>query len=163
MREALLDTNICFITDSLSKYNLYHNKGNVCVSVNADLFIELYKLITQKNIEFELKWMPSHLKTDETKRASKASWVTDFELEGNDLADKLADVAATKFQHKTCDTAHYIKYRKLVGDIQRRLLAILLTLPNRPSLLKNKALSTPKLSADRRALMNGHDAYISNH
>ena len=64
--------------------------------MNGDMYDLIYEYIRVKNIEFTLIWMPSHLKTN-TKKV-RPEYVTDNDIEGNEEADRLADVAAAKFQ-----------------------------------------------------------------
>jgi hypothetical protein len=68
--------------------------------------------------------------------AKKPSWVTPFHLNGNDVADKLADVAANTYEVPSSIAIPIIKNRKLVLAIQRRLVVILMSLPARPAVHK---------------------------
>ena len=73
-------------------------------------------------ITFELTWMPSHLRTRPDKK--RPEYVTDFDIEGNEVADQLAETAATKFRLPDLVALPYLTKLKLVMSIQRRLIAI---------------------------------------
>jgi hypothetical protein len=71
--------------------------------------------------------MPSHLKDGE----ERPSGVSVLDVKGNDHADKLARVAADKHQVPLQVSTDYLFYVSLVAKIQRRLAAIIVSLPDR--------------------------------
>ncbi len=74
--------------------------------------------------------MPSHLLDNPTKGVYTG--VSHLDILGNDRADHLADSAATKACVSLDVSAPVLYYINLVKRIQKRLVAILISLPNRP-------------------------------
>ena len=104
---ALAATTITFVTDNKGNFQLFHDKEKATRSNNKDIFNMIYELIQDKCISFELIWMPSHLKTRPDKK--RPEYVTDFDIEANDEADRLADVAANKYQIEVRFAAPYLQ------------------------------------------------------
>jgi hypothetical protein len=152
--------SITYITDNKPNHDLYHNRDKSLVSANADMFADIYRNIEDKGITLVFKWMPSHIKTLAAKRAKAPAWVTDFEIEGNDQADRLADAAAVKFEQPLSAATPVLEFRKLLVAIQMRLLTILMTLPKRPEVHKAKLLKEPMLPIINRANIKGHDTFL---
>ncbi len=82
-----------FITDSQLLEKQF-NKGpeHAKDSINADQFSSIFRQIADKNLQVRVRWMPSHLDTDDTK--VRPQWVRDSDIVGNSKADKLADISA---------------------------------------------------------------------
>ena len=65
---------------------------------------------------------------DPKKMAKKPPWVTQFHLNGNDVADKLADVSVNTYEVPSSIAYPILKHRKLVLAIQKRLVVILMSI-----------------------------------
>ena len=66
MRQALPMSEIVYVIDNKGVFDNF-NKGpkHACRCTNADLYHELFLLTIKKAIRLTLKWMPSHLDTDD--------------------------------------------------------------------------------------------------
>lgn len=110
-------------SDSEINVNLLNGcKYKAQVSINGDLFRELFDIIQNKKLVFTASWVQGHLDTKPMKQGYNFS---DHEFASNFFADKLADIAAENVQ---CGDLNYIRPTlfgiKLVSQIQRRIAAI---------------------------------------
>ena len=119
------------------------------LSSNCDLYHELFQLVFRKGLLVTVRWMPSHLKP--------------VDLIGNDWADKYSKVAAETVQVSTQVAKGCLYYYKLVKRIQKRMVCIIMNLPERS---KHKVVRTPKelavnldscITASRHAITQSGD------
>ena len=70
LKNVVPSADVTYYIDNKGVFDLYH-KGptRAAKSNSADLFLELQKYIILKNITLDLKWMPSHVDSDDTKKA----------------------------------------------------------------------------------------------
>jgi hypothetical protein len=155
------NSNICFVTDSKINYDLYNRGEHKCrKSNNADLFISIFDNIILKHIQLHIKWIPSHLKEKLLKdsRFSLPNGVTIEEVEGNSVADILAEVAAHANELPLHITRPYLRNIRLVKRIQLRLAAILTILPNRPKQISS-AIKRSYLSITEEIEISDHTVF----
>jgi len=119
---------IDYVTDNEGLFKAYKNGPQAGeLSVNCDLYHEIFESASRKSLRLSVRWMPSHLKDGEERPSS----VSVLDVKGNDHADKLARVAADKHQVPLQVSTDYLFYVSLVAKIQRRLAAIIVSLPDR--------------------------------
>jgi hypothetical protein len=87
--------------------------------------------------------------------------VSSLDVIANDHADRLAKEAAASVQLSRAHTSHYIYYSTLVGRIQRRLATILLYLPRRETIRKEKEPKPPTVKRDQLLLNTSHTIVCS--
>ena len=84
-----------FFTGSKVTANTYHKtRHRAKFAANADLWVWLFQLIEQKGFHIAIYWMSSHTDTDPKKKKLAPSWMQEWHVKGNNVADKLADQAA---------------------------------------------------------------------
>ena len=126
-----------FVTDNKNVCDSFH-KGPAAGanSNNCDMWKEIFDNIGNKCLQVNVRWMPSHTKED---GKELPEGVSQFDVDANDTADKLAGEAARRAQLPDAVAWLPIYYTKLVVDIQRRLATILINLPKREYEKKPKA------------------------
>ena len=141
IRQARSKSVIVFWTDNKGVSDKFNAGIEIAeLSSNCDLFSELFELLRQRGIHLTVRWMPSHL-SDPSCKKQKPDHVSDLDIIGNDLADKLAGEAADEVQVSLHVSTQCIYYYKLVRDIQLRLITIVMHLPDR---IKHRTMKTPK-------------------
>ena len=114
----------------------HYNKGPSFAnrSSNDDLFVGIFGFVSSKNLQVDVRWMPSHLgeKLAEDPEFKLPEGVSQIDVAMNTIADKLAGEAATVSELPLHITANYLHYYYLVRGIQSRFVCILQSLKNRP-------------------------------
>ena len=155
MKEVPVGSQIKFWTDNKGVRDVYvAGAAHAVKSSNCDLFHELFNIRSNKCIQLEVEWMPSHLK-DEGCKKHRPEYVTDLDIEGNSYADKYAGEAAELVQVPLQVATECIYYYQLVKKLQWRFISIISSLPAR---VKNKAACNPK--SERVALQQKIDESI---
>ena len=104
-----------YIGDNENVVNTFHKGEDAAkASSNCDLYQLLFQYIKNRNLQFYVKWMPSHLATDPKKLEMKPSWVTQHDIDGNCQADRLAGIAARIAAVDLNAVLPVIKYTNLV-------------------------------------------------
>ena len=123
------------------------------------MFKSIFGCIKAKQLKVQVRWMPSHLQ-------DKMSADEDFQLPenvslndvaGNSLADELAGTSAQSFELPLNITSPHIYDKKWVKRIQRRLMVILCSLPNRPKHIPKA--SVPKEPQEELCTRSRHIIY----
>ena len=137
LQEAVEDAQIEFVTDNQMNSKMFNQGKEACQHVaNNDLFKSIFYNIHHKNINITVRWMPSHL----SKKIDNPDLYPEFvlpdfvslnDVKGNQWADDLCGKAARNATLPLHITTPIIYYKNLIVRIQRRLVAILCTLPNR--------------------------------
>jgi len=139
-----------FFTDSKITANTYYKgKKRAKFAANADLWVYLFQLIEQKGLRISVYKMPSHTRTDPKKKKAAPAWVKDWHVQGNEVADVLADKAAEFHaipRHKAQPILDVLKNLKLV---QNRIPHALSLYPQR---MHNKPI-IPKLTLSQRQML----------
>jgi len=148
------DCSIDFVTDNEGNCNKY-NKGRdfAVLTANGDLFKQIFLATRLKNISLTVRWMPSH--TDETDELPAG--VTRRDVVGNNFADIEAGKAALLYEVDLNASSMMLHYRALAGRIQRRIVAILQSLPQRKQF--DKPLRIPFRKADLESLFQ-HSQHV---
>lgn len=123
---------IDFFTDSLITKNTYY-KGlaRAGFAANSDLWSVLFATIADKQLDFNIYWMPSHSAADLKKKAKAPSWIKDWHVKGKDKADSCADTAAALQGVPRDRAAPLIKILDNLSLFQERHIAISKQLPQR--------------------------------
>ena len=140
------NTQVEFVTDNLNVHDVYNAGAKAAMnSANCDLYKEIFNWISFKQVQLEVRWMPSHLGLGVDDE--RPSDVTHFDVLANDQADHHAGKAADLAQVPDCIAANHIYYIDLITKIQKRLAVILISLPQRQAkkVEKEKAASRVKL------------------
>ena len=95
--------------------------------------------------------MPSHLQEG----GERPTGVSLSDVKGNDHADKLARTAADKYQVPLQVSTDYLYYVSLVARIQKRLAAIVVSLPDRKRDDREAAVSSTVSATPRATLKQG--------
>ncbi len=125
-------------------------------SINADLYKILFKTAIDKAIQVRVRWMPSHLACAD----SRPSDVSELDILGNSAADQEAGLMAKYVTVPLNVSAPILYYYNLVKRIQRRLVAIIMSLPDR---VKYKRIAKPKESGeplDSLVSQSSHVVYL---
>ncbi len=108
-------------------------------TLNADIYQDIFLLLSRKNISFAPYWMPSHLLDDPDRRRKKSkdpkpvpAWVEHWHKVGNNNADILASEACKRFDVSAELADPIINRIKQLKLIQNRLASIIRHLPERP-------------------------------
>jgi hypothetical protein len=118
-----------FIDNLQVKDTFDKGKARATLSLNGDLYKEMFLLIETKNLSVTMTWMPSHTDKDSTKK--KPSWLTQWHVDGNNIADVLADQAAEEHSLPYGIAAKVIKRCHLLASIQSKIIAVVKLLPKR--------------------------------
>ena len=152
------NSSIDFVTDNQGNYDKY-NKGRdfAVLTANGDLFRQIFIAIQLKNIRLTVRWMPSHRKDSDELPIG----VSKRDVVGNNFADVEAGKAAVLHEVDLNASTNLLHYRYLAGRIQRRIVAILQSLPKRTNI--EKPLRIPFRPADLEALLphSQHVLYFS--
>lgn len=131
--EAMSDIEYVTDNEGLHKtFNAGPRAGRL--SNNCDLYHAIFKMTYEKAIRLRARWMPSHL----SEKDERPVGVSLLDIKGNDQADKLAEKAAATFQLPLQPATNYLYYVGLVQRIQRRLVAVIMALPERLTTTANK-------------------------
>merc|ERR1711965_260158 len=136
-QEAHEGATIDFVTDNMGNYDKFNSGRDAAILTNnGDLFKILFDEIRIKDLNFTVRWMPSHLDIEDLNWLP--SDISALDLKGNEFADKQADKAAENHLVDLNASSHYLWYINLAQQIQRRLVVIMCSLtsrtgPNRPS------------------------------
>ena len=146
---------IDFVTDNLGVSDSFNAGPKHCSSTNnCDLFHVLFRTIYNKALDFRVRWMPSHLLENPKKGVFTGVSLTD--LYGNQQADSQAGEASKEASRviPVEDATAIIFNLRLVVRIQRRLAAILMSMPDRPKV--PKAPTIPRVSLARLVDLSSH-------
>jgi len=113
--------------------------------MNADLFKSIFNNISCKALTVKVRWIPSHIKEkrDKDPNFNVPDFMSELDIEANSWADHHAGVAAKCCQINDMNVpTNYLYHYHLTRKIQRRLVTILCSLPNRPKHI-------PKVSVPR--------------
>ncbi len=140
---ATFNASLTYITDSKYLFDMYNKGEIICTSsTNHDLYILLFKYIKTRQLNLEVKWMPSHIRTDPKKAKIRPAWVEDHNIDGNDDADKLADKAELRCRVDRNKSNPYYRNVRLVYRIQNRISTIMCNLPNRKKIPRTSIPTT---------------------
>jgi len=140
-------TQVEFVTDNLNVHNIYNAGARAAVnSANCDLYKEIYSWVSYKQIQLEVRWMPSHLGLGVDDE--RPSDVTHFDVLANDQADHHARKAADLAQVPDCIATDHIYYIDLITKIQKQLAVILMSLPQRQAKKVEKEKAAPRVKLD---------------
>ena len=151
-------SELFYVTDNQGVFTTF-NAGpkHSCLSSNADLYHELFRLTVVKFIKLHIRWMPAHLKEDSV----LPDGVTLTDVKSNDHADKYAKLAA-KGVSVSNNTARKCIYKyNLVRKIQNRIAAIIQHLPDRKRLMTVKTAKETKDTLDMLAKQSSHTLTLS--
>jgi len=86
---------IDFLTDNKPARNTY-NKGKhrARLACHADLWSEIFATLDRNHIELNVYWMPSHTAKHKEKLEKAPSWMKEWHVACNKVADELAGAAA---------------------------------------------------------------------
>ena len=139
---------IDFVTDNLGncmKFNAGREKA--LLSNNGDMFKSLFEEILLKQLDFAVRWMPSH---SERKGIDLPPEVTPLDVKGNDFADKQADLAAEEHVINLNASSVVLNYSSLAQRIQKRNVCIMASLGARK---KGEVIKTDKISPNYLLLL----------
>ena len=135
VNEAQPESVIEFVTDN-QKNSQTFNKGEPYArnSINADLFKHIFYNIAKNKLKLTVRWIPSHISEKLRKNPNYVipEFVSQLDIKANDWADELAGNAAHSVEVPLNVSAPYLYYFHLTRRIQKRHVAILCSLPNRP-------------------------------
>ena len=142
------------VTDSEVNYNIfYEGRNKALLSINGDLWVQNYYYVDNKDIDLNLKWVPSHtessIKAGQREAKGKPPMVICrrvFSL--NKLADTLAELAAGKCQLELNTTTRYLYHVHLVKAIQKHFVAVIFGCG------KEKFVVEPKVRFNRPTLVD---------
>lgn len=123
---------IYFFTDNKPARNTY-NKGKhrARLACHADLWSELFAILERKNIDLNVYWMPSHTDKHREKLEKAPTWMKDWHVAGNKVADELAGAAAELHAVPEEQAKAIIKIYKDLDLIQNRITAVTKMFPQR--------------------------------
>ncbi len=152
-----------YVTDNLGLSNTY-NKGPQAgyLSINADLYHQIFSIAYDKAIVLTVRWVPSHLLEEPTKGVY--SCISYHDMLGNSHADSFAGEACRVHCVPLNVSAPIVYYIMLCTRIQHRLATILVNLPNGPKPPKKPALpkdSIPTLIANTTHIIHEGDNRVS--
>ena len=157
LRHLVDNSEAEFVTDNLNVHETFVKGPQSAVnSANCDLFEEVFEHIRVKNLNITTRWMPSHLSEGKKVRPPE---VTDRDIECNDHADNLANIAAAKASLSIPRpiATNIIYYSSLVVRIQKRLANIIMHLPAREhNDIKPPSNSVAKISIDELLCSTKH-------
>jgi len=123
---------IDFFTDNKPARNTYNNgKHRARLACHADLWSEIFAILERKHIELNVYWMPSHIDRHKEKLEQAPSWMKDWHVAGNKVADELAGAAAELHAVPAEQAKHIIKIYKDLDLTQNRIIAVTKLLPQR--------------------------------
>ena len=150
-----------FVTDNLNLYNTYCGGKKAAVNAaNCDLFNQIYELIEYKQIQLEVRWMPSH--TGKLAQSARPVNVSHFDVLANHQADHYAGAAAKAHQIDKDVAIKYLKNVALMIDIQKRNGVILVNLPDRDINKRNKPDPVKRVKFDDLLKDTTHKVSIKN-
>ena len=135
VNEAVSHSTLEFITDNQKNSETF-NKGAEYAknSINADLFKSIFCNIATKHLTLIVRWIPSHLAEKLAKNPNYVvpEFVSKLDIKAKDWADELAGKAAHSAEVPLNVSTPYLYHYHLIRRIQKRLVTILCTLPDRP-------------------------------
>ncbi len=154
------NTQVVYVTDNYNVFSIY-NKGKESAknSANCDLYKEVFDAIRIKQIQLEVRWMPSHEGLEDN--AQRPEGVSHFDVLANDQADILAKKAAKRVAIPIGVARNHIYYVELVVKIQKRLATILLNLPHRQINKPEKATAIPRKKLEDLLKDTSHNVVAS--
>jgi hypothetical protein len=162
LNEATENANVEFITDNKKNCDTF-NKGIFAgtKNVNHDLFKRILGCIAEKHLIVTVRWMPSHLQdkmsADENFQLPEHEHVSLNDVKGNQWADELAGDSAKSFEVPLKVSSPYLYHKSLTKRIQRRLMVIWCSLPNRPKHIPKASI--PKESFEELCNVSKHIIY----
>ncbi len=135
-------SDITFVTDNKGVFDTFNGGPKAgSKSMNADLYGKLFNMTIDKAIKVTVRWMPSHLQclVDGDAPDDGSEWdivdipddVSEFDILANAAADKHAGIVANCVALPLNITSTVIYYTHLVKRVQKRLVAIIMSLPQR--------------------------------
>ena len=106
------------------------------------MWVSLFSQIELKSLKFHVYWMPSHTDTEPQKLEKAPSWLKPWHVLGNNLADKLADLAANLHALTKEQTKAILETLNMQTLIQKRLVAVIKNMP--PRQLRAEAMQIPQ-------------------
>ncbi len=162
---------IVYFGDNKQVVDLFNKGPNACAKAsNADLYKLLFKFIHDKQIDITVYWMPSHLnnpqaKTKKGKPKIRPVWVHDYDIIGNNEADKLADRAAEMAELPSWLVEPLLENMYITRSIQLRIATIVCNLPHRKHNKKyccSRAPSRDCESKQQALAKSMHDTVTTN-
>jgi len=122
------------------------------------LFRRIFDAIKFRNLQVSIQWIKAHLKDDDVLPPQ----ITKTDVLCNRLADRYAGIAAEKHAIDINIASSVIWYTHFIRKVQRRLVAILFSLPKRSKQIKYKDKKPPQLKIIDiiETQLSRHDAYI---
>jgi hypothetical protein len=164
------DTMVSFISDNELFVENFNAGPIFCKKVlHNDLYADIFDGLAAKNITCRVFWMPSHLldKPDKPKKEKSKptpDWVLREHILGNHHADRMAGIASSYFDLPIEVARPIVNYIWLTKHIQKRIIAIICSLPKRAS-NKRQHFSRPRPSKEELAATSMHtfeDPYDSS-
>ena len=148
----------CIVVHSDSKVNVdafLQGRQHCLSAAHADLWLQLWQLVCEKGLEFQLRWTKGHVSTPEMMQQYD---VSARHLFGNCCADRLAARGAEMAQVYLQDAMNLKWHYALVRRVQARAVAILSTVMQRESTLTKqpKSAKVRKLSSNAHVLTTQH-------
>jgi len=132
---------IRFVSDNKNNVKFFNKgKDRALGSSNQDMFASIFRNIEDKGLVVRVVWIPSH--TDKTHK-ELPDYITQVDVQGNKEADVLADTAAHYANLPLNETRPVLRAINRIKVIQRRLAAIVCSLPKR---VKEKRVKPAKLA-----------------
>jgi len=123
---------IDFFIDNKPARNTYHKgKHRARLACHADLWSEMFAILERKHIELNVYWMPSHTDKHKEKLEKAPTWMKDWHVAGNKVADELAGAAAELHAVPEEQAKTIIKIYRDLDLIQNRIIAVTKMFPQR--------------------------------
>ena len=135
VNEAEAHATLEFITDNQKNCQTFNKGADYAKnSINADLYKCIFHNISTKQLFLTVRWIPSHLsqKLANNPSCSIPDSVSKLDIKANDWADEHAGKAAHSAEVPLNVSTPYLYHYHLIRRIQKRLVTILCTLPDRP-------------------------------
>ena len=125
------EATVIIVSDSLVNIELYYKgKAHALASTNGDLWVGVFQEISDKELTVTIHWVQGHLDTKDGKQ-----WFPPLWRALNIGADHFANLAAKRFELSTDITIPVQINCELAVRIQKRLVHILCTFPDRKSVV----------------------------
>ena len=147
-----------FVTDHKPLYKLFL-AGKVAARkcANHDLMIPILQMVSVKDIDLTVRWMPSHLSESDPLPTD----VSIIDVRANNWADIQAKIGAQRICVDLNTSSPIIFYTSLVKRIQNRLIAIITNLPHRIN-THTKRIAAPKENIEATMQRSTHVCFVQS-
>ena len=151
--------NVLIVSDSLINVDIF-NLGPAAYNsqrANSDLWSRIWRRCSERKHRASVKWTKGHVDDEET----YLRYQPDLrDMLGNEAADNLAKKGATMREAYVKDAANVKATRLLALRVQRRAVAILMSLPEVEIIERDKPPKLPRISTHAQLMTAEHDCIL---